>query len=62
MALVAFTVYAIGKTFFCPRCSPLSATASRSGAIAMSIGGIGMMSAGVLGGSSWLRQRPLCRK
>lgn len=50
-ALVALTVYGIGKTFFWPT---MLAVASdrfpRSGAVAISImGGIGMMSAGLLG-------------
>ena len=51
MALVALTVYGIGKTFFWPT---MLAVASdrfpRTGAIAISImGGIGMMSAGMIG-------------
>jgi MFS family permease len=51
MALVALTVYGIGKTFFWPT---MLAVASdrfpRTGAIAISImGGIGMMSAGLVG-------------
>lgn len=51
MAMLALTVYAIGKTFFWPT---MLAVASdrfpRTGAIAISImGGIGMMSAGLLG-------------
>jgi MFS family permease len=50
-ALLALTVYAVGKTFFWPT---MLAVASdrfpRSGAIAISImGGIGMMSAGLIG-------------
>ena len=52
MALLALTVYAVGKTFFWP--TMLAVVGDRfpqSGAVAMSImGGIGMMSAGVLGG------------
>lgn len=52
MAVVALTVYAIGKTFFWPA---MLAVASdrfpRTGAIAISImGGIGMLSAGLIGG------------
>lgn len=51
-ALFALAVYAIGKTFFWP--TMLAVVGDRfpqSGAVAMSImGGIGMMSAGVLGG------------
>jgi MFS family permease len=51
MALVALTVYGVGKTFFWPT---MLAVASdrfpRTGAIAISImGGIGMMSAGLVG-------------
>ena len=51
MAILALTVYAIGKTFFWPT---MLAVASdrfpRTGAIAISImGGIGMMSAGLVG-------------
>jgi hypothetical protein len=51
MALLALTVYGIGKTFFWPT---MLAVASdrfpRTGAIAISImGGVGMMSAGLLG-------------
>lgn len=51
MALLALTIYGIGKTFFWPT---MLAVASdrfpRTGAIAMSImGGVGMMSAGLLG-------------
>jgi MFS family permease len=51
MALLALTVYGIGKTFFWPT---MLAVASdrfpRSGAVAISImGGIGMMSAGLVG-------------
>lgn len=53
-ALLALSVYAVGKTFFWPT---MLAVASdrfpRTGAIAMSImGGIGMMSAGLIGGPS----------
>jgi MFS family permease len=51
MALVALTVYGIGKTFFWP--TMLAVTSDRfprTGAIAISImGGIGMMSAGLIG-------------
>jgi MFS family permease len=51
-AFVALAVYAVGKTFFWP--TMLAVVGDRfpsSGAVAMSImGGIGMMSAGVLGG------------
>ena len=52
MALVALGIYAVGKTFFWPT---MLAVASdrypRSGAIAISImGGIGMLSAGMIGG------------
>ena len=51
-AMVALGVYALGKTFFWP--TMLAVVGDRfpqSGAVAMSImGGIGMMSAGVLGG------------
>jgi MFS family permease len=52
MALLALSVYALGKTFFWP--TMLAVIGDRfpsTGAIAMSImGGIGMMSAGLLGG------------
>lgn len=52
MAVVALTIYAIGKTFFWPT---MLAVASdrfpRTGAIAISMmGGIGMLSAGLIGG------------
>lgn len=52
MALLALSVYAVGKTFFWPT---MLAVASdrfpRTGALAISImGGIGMLSAGVIGG------------
>lgn len=52
MAFVALTIYAIGKTFFWPT---MLAVASdrypRTGAVAISImGGIGMLSAGLIGG------------
>ncbi len=52
MALVALGIYAVGKTFFWPT---MLAVASdrypRSGAVAISImGGIGMLSAGLIGG------------
>jgi hypothetical protein len=51
-AMVALTVYAIGKTFFWPTMlAVVGDRFPRTGAIAMSImGGIGMMSAGLLGG------------
>lgn len=51
-AMVALSVYAIGKTFFWPTMLALVGDRfPRTGAIAMSImGGIGMMSAGLLGG------------
>ena len=51
-ALVALSVYAIGKTFFWPTMlAVVGDRFPRTGAIAMSImGGIGMMSAGLLGG------------
>ncbi len=52
MAFVALTIYAIGKTFFWP--TMLAVVSDRfpgSGAIAISImGGIGMLSAGLIGG------------
>jgi MFS family permease len=61
MALLALTVYGIGKTFFWPT---MLAVASdrfpRSGAVAISImGGIGMMSAGLVGspGLGYLKDR-----
>jgi hypothetical protein len=52
MAFVALTIYAIGKTFFWPT---MLAVASdrfpRTGAVAISImGGVGMLSAGLIGG------------
>ena len=52
MALLALTVYAVGKTFFWPT---MLAVASdrfpRTGAVAISLmGGIGMLSAGIVGG------------
>ncbi len=51
-AMVAYGIYAVGKTFFWP--TMLAVVGDRfpsSGAVAMSImGGIGMMAAGVLGG------------
>jgi MFS family permease len=52
MAMVALTVYALGKTFFWPTMlAVIGDRFPRSGAIAMSImGGIGMMSAGLIGG------------
>jgi MFS family permease len=51
-AMVALTVYAIGKTFFWPTMlAVVGDRFPRTGAIAMSVmGGIGMMSAGLLGG------------
>jgi len=51
-ALVALSVYAVGKTFFWPTMlAVVGDRFPRTGAIAMSImGGIGMMSAGLLGG------------
>lgn len=51
-ALVALSVYALGKTFFWPTMLAIVGDRfPRTGAIAMSImGGIGMMSAGLLGG------------
>ncbi|MFN9789275.1 MAG: MFS transporter [Pirellulaceae bacterium] len=50
-ALLALTIYCIGKTFFWPTMlAVLSDRFPRTGAVAMSImGGIGMMSAGLLG-------------
>ena len=50
-ALVALTVYAVGKTFFWPTMlAVVGDRFPRSGAVAMSImGGIGMMSAGLIG-------------
>jgi MFS family permease len=52
MALAALAVYAIGKTFFWPTMLAVCGDRfPRTGAIAMSImGGIGMMSAGLIGG------------
>ncbi|MGH9370091.1 MAG: MFS transporter [Vicinamibacterales bacterium] len=51
-AMVALAVYAVGKTFFWPTMlAVVGDRFPRTGAIAMSImGGIGMMSAGLLGG------------
>jgi MFS family permease len=51
-AMVALAVYAIGKTFFWPTMlAVVGDRFPRTGAIAMSImGGIGMMSAGLMGG------------
>ena len=51
-AMIALAVYAIGKTFFWPTMlAVVGDRFPRTGAIAMSImGGIGMMSAGLLGG------------
>jgi MFS family permease len=51
-AMIALAVYAVGKTFFWPTMlAVVGDRFPRTGAIAMSImGGIGMMSAGLLGG------------
>jgi MFS family permease len=51
MALLALTVYGVGKTFFWPTMlAVVSDRFPRSGAIAISImGGVGMMSAGLIG-------------
>ena len=51
-AMIALAVYALGKTFFWPTMlAVIGDRFPRTGAIAMSImGGIGMMSAGLLGG------------
>jgi hypothetical protein len=51
-AMVALAVYALGKTFFWPTMlAVVGDRFPRTGAVAMSImGGIGMMSAGLLGG------------
>jgi hypothetical protein len=51
-ALMALSVYALGKTFFWPTMlAVVGDRFPRTGAIAMSVmGGIGMMSAGLLGG------------
>ncbi len=51
-AMAALTIYAIGKTFFWPTMlAVVGDRFPRTGAIAMSVmGGIGMMSAGLLGG------------
>jgi MFS family permease len=51
MALAALTVYAVGKTFFWPTMLAIAGDRfPRTGAVAMSImGGIGMMSAGLIG-------------
>lgn len=51
-AIVALSVYAVGKTFFWPTMlAVVGDRFPRTGAIAMSVmGGIGMMSAGLLGG------------
>jgi MFS family permease len=51
-AMVALSVYAVGKTFFWPTMLAIVGDRfPRTGAVAMSmIGGIGMMSAGLLGG------------
>ncbi|MEO6245923.1 MAG: hypothetical protein ABIQ12_10875, partial [Opitutaceae bacterium] len=52
MALVAMGIYAVGKTFFWPTMlAVVGDRYPRSGAVAMSImGGIGMLSAGLIGG------------
>lgn len=52
MAFVALTVYAIGKTFFWPTMlAVVSDRFPRTGAVAISVmGGIGMLSAGLIGG------------
>jgi hypothetical protein len=52
MAFVALTIYAIGKTFFWPTMlAVVSDRYPRTGAVAISImGGIGMLSAGLIGG------------
>jgi MFS family permease len=52
MALIALGVYAVGKTFFWPTMlAVVGDRFPRSGAVAMSImGGIGMLSAGLIGG------------
>ncbi|MDP3072842.1 MAG: MFS transporter [Opitutaceae bacterium] len=52
MALVALGIYAVGKTFFWPTMlAVVSDRFPRSGAVAMSImGGVGMLSAGLIGG------------
>jgi MFS family permease len=52
MALIALGIYAVGKTFFWPTMlAVVSDRYPRTGAVAMSImGGIGMLSAGLIGG------------
>jgi len=52
MALIALGIYAVGKTFFWPTMlAVVGDRYPRSGAVAMSVmGGIGMMSAGLIGG------------
>jgi hypothetical protein len=52
MAFVALGIYAVGKTFFWPTMlAVVGDRYPRSGAVAMSVmGGIGMLSAGLLGG------------
>lgn len=52
MALVALGIYAVGKTFFWPTMLGVASDRfPRSGAVAISImGGIGMLSAGLIGG------------
>jgi MFS family permease len=52
MALLALTVYALGKTFFWPTMLAIASDRfPRTGAVAISImGGIGMLSGGMIGG------------
>jgi MFS family permease len=52
MALLALTVYAVGKTFFWPTMLAIASDRfPRTGAVAISImGGIGMLSGGMIGG------------
>jgi hypothetical protein len=52
MAMIALGIYAVGKTFFWPTMlAVIGDRFPRSGAVAMSImGGIGMLSAGLIGG------------
>jgi MFS family permease len=52
IALIALGIYALGKTFFWPTMlAVVGDRFPRSGAVAMSImGGIGMLSAGLIGG------------
>ena len=64
-AMMALAVYAVGKTFFWPTMlAVVGDRFPRTGAVAMSImGGIGMMSAGLLGGpGTRLREGPLHRR